>query len=158
MKRGFGVGGKSYQLARAFDVAVIVTPLEAGFCHVELVADIGPTRQGFVGGAAALSGTVSALAIVAGALGAPVAVPVVAVVAALASGATIARAHRNVADRMQLALEQVLDRLEHGEIRLRHQPDAPRPSPLLRIADEVRAAIADATQTVRQPPRRLPPG
>jgi len=155
MKRGFGVGGKSYQLARALDVTVVVTPLEQGFCHVELVADISQTRQGLVGGAVAVTGTGAALAIGASALGAILVVPVFAAVLGVTAGAAIVRAHRAFTDRMLLALEQVLDRLEHGEIRLRHQ-DGPRNSPLLRIAAEIRAAVADATQT-RQPPR-LPRG
>jgi hypothetical protein len=157
MKRGFGVGGKSYHLARAHDVAVVVTALEQGFCHVELVADIAPTRQGFLGGGVAVGGAGLAMGLTASALGAPLVIPVVAAVLGLSSGALIARAHRRSADRMQLALEQVLDRLEHGEIRPRHQTEGQRGFPLLRIAEEIRTAIADAAQT-RQPPRRLPPG
>lgn len=156
MKRGFGVGGKSYQLARALDVAVVVTQLEQGFCHVELVADISQTRQGLVGGAMAVTGAGGALAVTASALGAMLVVPAFAVVLGVAAGAAIVRNHRRFAGRMQLALEQVLDRLEHGEIRSRHLDDA-HASPLFRIAAEIRAAVADATQT-RQPPRRLPPG
>ena len=156
MKRGFGVGGKSYQLARALDVAVVVTQLEQGFCHVELVADISQTRQGLVGGAVAATGAGGALAVTASALGAMLVVPAFAVVLGVTAGAAIVRNHRKAAERMQLALEQVLDRLEHGEIRSRHLED-PHASPLFRIAAEIRAAVVDATQT-RQPPRRLPRG
>jgi hypothetical protein len=52
--------------------------------------------------------------------------------------ALIARRHRVENERVQIAMEQVLDRLERGEIRSEH---ALQPHPLERIADQVRKAF-----------------
>lgn len=157
MKRGFGVGGKAYQLARALDVAVIVTQLEQGFCHVELVADVSPARSGFLAGGGAVAGLFLLFAATAAAAAAPVATPIVAAAAGLGFGGLLARQHRRAAQRTHVALEQVLDRLEHGEIRPRHQLAGPRASAFVRIADEIRRAITDVADAPHRGPRRLPP-
>jgi len=41
----------------------------------------------------------------------------VAAAAGVAAGVALARTHRQTVGRVQLALEQVLDRLEHGDVR-----------------------------------------
>jgi hypothetical protein len=46
--------------------------------------------------------------------------------------------HRGENERVQVALEQVLDRLERGEIRPEHALPGPRASAFVRIADEIR--------------------
>jgi hypothetical protein len=160
MKRGFGVGGLRYELARALDVTAAVTQLEAGFCHVELIADLRPTRAGFAAG----SGIATGSGLVAGAVilaASHLVIPGLLIGGALLGagggiGALVVRGYRNAAARMQLALEQVLDRLERGEIRSRHQLDGPRASAFGRIADEVRKAITEISEVSRSS-RRLPP-
>jgi len=138
MQRGFKAGGKTYALTRATEVSGQVMPLESGFCHVQLVADVRNLRQARIGGAAGL--------VAAGATGTGVAValgillPIAVLPAALFSlGAlSVLAGHRPQSERIQVGLEQVLDRLERGEIRPEHALPGPRASAFLRIADEIR--------------------
>ncbi len=162
VKRGFGVGGKAYQLARALDVTVIVTQLEPGFCHVELSADLSAQRSGSV---AAALGSGGALALVGAAMmwvTGRADVPIAQVVALVPFGAAAltpvlaGRMQRTRAGHMTLALEQVLDRLEHGEIKPRHREEPSGLLPVARIVDEVRRAIAQVSDAA-QARRRIPP-
>jgi hypothetical protein len=134
-------GGRRYVLGRIPEVGGQVTPLEPGFCLVQLSADVQRARRSRIGGAAAL--------VSAGALG--TAGMIVAVIepaglvllpAALSAlGAIpIVRTHRRENETVMVALEQVLDRLERGEIRAEHAlpGKGPRESPFLRIAEEIR--------------------
>jgi hypothetical protein len=125
MKRGFGVGGKSYHLAKAEDVTVVVTQLETGFCHVEITANIRGKRNAVATATTATAGVLGALGVgVLAVLSVPLpflpvaAAPLVAAVAAPTIGS---HTQRKFAQNMQLAVEQVLDRLERGEIKPRHQ-------------------------------------
>jgi len=156
MKRGFGVGGRQYQLARAFDVTVSVTQLESGYCHVELAADVSPLRDGAIRAAVASSGTFVVLGGFALTLaGAVVIAPVSIGLGAVLLGATVAapplagRMQKTRSEQMQLALEQVLDRLEYGEIRPRHAVPDRVAGGLLNIAVEIRNAIADGADVRR---------
>jgi hypothetical protein len=160
VKRGFGVGGKNYHLARALDITVVVTQLEQGFCHVELTADISKMRAAMIGGGLGAAGGLTvagggAFAFLATAVVFPFAfIAVVPLVAAAAIPMVTGRAQRLKSGQMQLALEQVLDRLEAGEIKPRHA-NLP-PSPLLKVADEIRRAITESVEASRGQ-RRLPP-
>lgn len=160
MKRGFGVGGKNYHLARALDITVMVTQLEQGFCHVELTADVSKKRAEAIGGSAAGAG---ALVVTGGAMFAFLSTAVifpfalvafVPLAAAAAAPVLTGRATRQKSSHMQLALEQVLDRLEAGEIKPRHAD--PAPSPLFNVAEEIRKAITGSIEASRGQ-RRLPP-
>ena len=51
-------------------------------------------------------------------------------------GIAFARAHESENGKVQVALEQVLDRLEHNEIRADRR--LANPSPVERLADEIR--------------------
>src|SRR5437899_3098139 len=62
-------------------------------------------------------------------------------------GALIARTYRGANERMQIALEQVLDRLERGETRA--TPSLPGQHPLFRIADEVRKVFENPRPKTR---------
>jgi hypothetical protein len=160
MKRGFGVGGKSYHLARAAEVSVAVTPLEEGYCHVALTADVSNSRSGGIAGAGTVAGSgvlLSAILLAA----VPAAVPLVLLLPAvlgIGAAASIPRAHRRKAARVQLALEQVLDGLERGEIRPHPAMPGPRGSAFVRIADELKKSLVDVAGAVRQvPPPPKPP-
>jgi len=158
MKRGFGVGGRPYHLARALDVTVVVTPLEDGFCHVELSADVSQLRTGAVGGSAGGSAALLLTGAVIEALAFGISLPLMViafapVAAGLAVPLIVARAQRRRNGYMQLALEQILDRLEHGEIKPRHRNL--EASPIARFADDIRRAITDGIEQGRRPPRRL---
>jgi hypothetical protein len=53
-------------------------------------------------------------------------------------GLAVARTHRGLAARVEVGLEQVLDRLERGEIRAEHALPGARLNPLARIAEEIK--------------------
>lgn len=166
MRRGLGVGGKSYHLARAAEVSISVTPLEEGYCHVALSADVSNTRHGALSGATAVAATGVLVSSVLLAF-LPVAIPVFLLVPGaigVGIGAGIPKVHRRQAERVQLALEQILDGLERGEIRPRPMMPGPRASAFVRIADEIKKSLIDVAEAARQvppaPPKRptLPRG
>ena len=141
LKRSLGLGGRSYVLARAREIVSRVTQLDESRCHVQLVADLGNTRNEYLGGAAFLGGAGGAatgIAIVAGVI-APVAL--IPVVAAIPMAIFAARSRRQKVERVHVALEQVLDRLEHGEIRQRRPQARSQQNPLGWIADEIKKSL-----------------
>jgi hypothetical protein len=124
IKRGFGVGGRSYALARADEVGATVVPVDGGRVLVRLDASFGATRQRSVIGGGALAsaglvgggGLVTLAATMPGA-SMPIALIIGGVWAAVGGVgfAAVAKSYRSNVTRAQLALEQALDRLEHGE-------------------------------------------
>jgi hypothetical protein len=113
-----------------------VTQLEPGFCHVRLGAGVRNLRRRRVVGGTAISGTGVAMTgamMVIGAFGVVALAPLAVMVPV---GIAFARAHQNENARVQVALEQVLDRLERSEIRADHR--LPSPGPVERLADEIR--------------------
>ena len=143
IQRALGAKGKSYALARPAEVAGRVTQLEPGFCHVQLVANVQNLRRAHLTGAGALA----AMATAAVALGAVVPIALISPIL-FATGAVlgiaailVARRHRAQNERIQVGLEQVLDRLERGEIRPEHALPGPRVNALVRIAEELRKAF-----------------
>lgn len=138
MQRGLKAGGKTYALTRATEIAGQVTPLESGFCHVQLVADMRNLRQARIGGAAALATVGAAGTGVAIALGVLFPVAVLPVAAFSLGALALLGGDRPLNERIQVGLEQVLDRLERGEIRPEHALPGPRGSAFLRIAEEIR--------------------
>jgi hypothetical protein len=164
MKRGFGVGGRSYELAKAKDVTVAVTQLEPGFCHVEMTADLLPTRNGSATGAAVGGGTLGLLGVGALAISGPAALVIslgaIPLVAAVMVPALTVKAYRTRCSRVQLALEQVLDRLEHGEIKPKHRIERSNIEDLGaqlfgRVSTEIRRALNEPYGPGR---KQLPPG
>jgi len=139
-------GKRRYSLASASEIGAQVIPLEPGFCLVRLEADIREQRTKRITGATVL--TVLGWAMTASAV---LIAPPLALAQALAlvpgigltfAGGTVTRTHRAANERLQLALEQVLDRLERGEIRTPNQNALPGvPQTFARIADEVRKAF-----------------
>jgi hypothetical protein len=141
LKRSFQMGGRDYILARAREVAGQVSDLEAGRVFVRLVADVGNSRRDQLGGAGVLAVTGAAAAGVLILLGFAAPLAVVALPLAGAGAIAVARAHRREAERTQIALEQVLDRLEHGEIKLPTKSGRTGPQVLEWIADEIRRSL-----------------
>jgi hypothetical protein len=118
--------GRTYDLLRAREVAATAVGVDDTRTLVRLDADVSHARaQRLQGGIAiAAGGVVSGgliagfFAVVAAAPLAPVlAIGAVPVVAGFAACAAVARTHRHTVERAQLALEQILDRLEHGDAR-----------------------------------------
>lgn len=116
LRRVLDVGGRDYALIRAYEVAATVLPVDENRVLVSLEADLRGYRRrlamrvgevGLVGAA----GTASLFVI--GAMAAVSVAPVIVLPAVAAFGVRRAQ-HQNVV-RAQLALEQLLDRLERGE-------------------------------------------
>ena len=130
LRRNLKLGGRGFHLSRASDVAATVAVVDADRVHVRLDADLRKARSSRVmdGGAIATTGGVASAILLATVLSGAIpivaaAVPFVAV-GALLPGATTAalgynftRRHRGTVERVQLALEQMLDRLEHADVR-----------------------------------------
>jgi hypothetical protein len=142
IRRAFKPGGRDFALANAFEVGATVIAVDDAHAHVILDADFQPRRTR---GSLIVAGIAGAGGILSGgllftALPAIVAVaPAVAVTAISVAGGR--QVHKRVVTRAHLALEQLLDRLERGELKRRG-------------ADSLLGAIvAAATSSV--PPRRL---
>ena len=123
IRRTVNVSGRGYYLVEAGQVSATVLPVDGSRVVVRLDADIHASRSKRVGmggvlatmGAAA--GGIVGLALVVAHL--PLIIAAGAAVLPFAGGSVaaykVARTHRTVLSSVQLALEQVLDRLEHGE-------------------------------------------
>jgi len=53
------------------------------------------------------------------------------------TGVLVARGRLREVERVRVTLEQILDRLEHGEVEAQQQIRGPRQSAFVRIADEL---------------------
>lgn len=134
IQRAIGSRGRRYALASAAEIVGQVTQLEPGFCHVSLSADVQPRRERRIqGGLVVFALGAFAAAAFASFLG-PIGLAPAAVL--MPTGMAIARHHRADNERVQISLEQVLDRLERSEIR--DAPLLPGAHPFVRIAEEVR--------------------
>jgi hypothetical protein len=138
-----------FMLSNAELVAATVAPLEDGYCHVTLTAELPKTRKGYLGGAAAMTSVGLAGTLILGALGALAVVVPIPLIGGAAFGWAIVRMYPPIAQRTQLGLERVLDHVERGTVKPAHQV-APRPQGLLgAIANEVRRVIAAPTEPTR---------
>jgi hypothetical protein len=117
------LSGHAYYLVDARQVSATVLPVDSTRVVVRLDADIHPSRARRVGvggllvGAGGVAGGLLGLGLIIAHL--PILIAAGAAVLPFAGGTAgaykIARSHRTVLSGVQLALEQVLDRLEHGE-------------------------------------------
>ena len=138
LRRAFGGGGRKYVLASAAEVVTRVIETDERHCHVQLVADLANTRNGSLIGSSILVGggaTTTGIALV---LGVMVPVAVIPVVLSAPIAALVARSHRNELEKFQVALEQILDRLEHEEIAVKQKLIGPDVAGVGRIAQEIR--------------------
>jgi hypothetical protein len=116
-----------------------VTPIETGFCHVRLSADVRNLRRARLGGATFLV-SLGAVATVASTMIGVLAPYAMAPAAAfgIAATAVLFAGRRQQLEQIEVGMEQVLDRLERGEIRPEHALPRPRASAFVRIAEEIR--------------------
>jgi len=115
-RRIMNVGGHGYRLARAEEVAATVIAVDAERSIVRLDASLANVRsQRLAGGSAVvvIGGVATGILL---ALGVMAAVAVPPVAAGLVAGYFVARSHAPQVAGAQLALEQMLDRLERGEL------------------------------------------
>jgi hypothetical protein len=127
IRRGLNLGGRGYALTKATEVGATVVPVDAGRVLVQLNADLGPARRArVVGGGVTAAGGVLAGAsplLIGAALIPDPSLAFFALSGAIATAGTlggvmgglgIARTHRSAVTRTQLALEQILDHLQHS--------------------------------------------
>ena len=137
IKRGFNLGGRGYALSRAAEVGATVVAVDAERTLVRLDADLAPPRRSSVIGATltgvgslAGGGIIASVILV---LNFPLAIAAIGggavALTGMAGTAAVAKAHRKLVARAQLALDQVLDQIEHGF--------APKP----RLLDQLQSAI-----------------
>ncbi|MFI5235431.1 MAG: hypothetical protein ACHQXA_06955 [Gemmatimonadales bacterium] len=137
------VGGtaRPFMLARTKRVTAEITALEAGYCHVTLVADTRKARSGFIGGAAVLAGFGLLASVVLGVLHAWFPIAMIPLPLGLAAGYAALRQYVPVPARANLGLERALDALEQADD---HPPAAlppGRPGLLDTMLGEVRKAL-----------------
>jgi hypothetical protein len=115
-RRIMNVGGHGYRLARVHEVSATVIAIDAERSIVRLDASLANVRsQRIAGGSgvAVLGGVTGGILV---ALGVMTAVAALPVGAGLVAGYFVARSHAPQVAGAQLALEQMLDRLERGEL------------------------------------------
>ncbi|MFL5556314.1 MAG: hypothetical protein ACJ78D_11025 [Gemmatimonadaceae bacterium] len=123
LRRTVNVSGRGYYLMDAVQVSATALPVDPSRVVVRLDADIHASRSRRVGAGGALA---AVGAVASGILGLglvvahlPLVIAAGAAVLPFAGGSfaayKVARTHRGVLSSVQLALEQILDRLEHGE-------------------------------------------
>ncbi len=134
-------GGARAMLGKATTVAATITPLEAGYAHVQLSADLRMTRNAFLGGAAAFVSVGAAATAVMAVLGAFPLVLLLPLPAAMAAGYAATRPYAGVAERTRLGLERALDQLERRGSRTQAELPPERNSMITSLVQEVRKAL-----------------
>jgi hypothetical protein len=115
-RRIMNVGGHGYRLARAHEVAATVIAVDAERSIVRLDASLVNVRKARIAGGSGMvvaSGVASGILLALGVMAAAAALPVAA---GIVGGYFVARSHGPQVAGAQLALEQMLDRLERGEL------------------------------------------
>lgn len=141
LKRSFGIGGRQYVLAGAKETMGQVMAVDGGRCHIRLIADLSNTFGEHLWGAGVLAGagaTASAVIAILGFLPVIAALPLAG---AVPLAFIVGRSRYKDVERTHVALEQVLDRLEHGEIRVAPEFVGPRASAFVRIAEEIKKSL-----------------
>jgi hypothetical protein len=148
-------GKRKYSLASAAEVSAQIMQLEPGFCLVRLEADIREQRTKRISGATVLAvigwGMTGAAMIIAPPLALAQVLTLVPGIGLTIAGGAVVRTHRSANERVQLVLEQVLDRLERGEMRgSSSQGMLPGvPQTVARIAEEMRKAFENPRPKTR---------
>ncbi len=147
-------GKRRYSLAQAEEITAQVVQLEPGFCLVRLEANIKRQRANRISGGTVMAvvgwGLTGATALIAPPLALAQALMLVPGVGLTIGGAMVARTYRSANERVQVALEQVLDLLERGDMRSPAAEGAlPGVQTFARIAEEVRKAFENPRPKTR---------
>src|ERR1051325_11348197 len=141
-----------HMLARATLVSATFTPLESGYCHVALTANLHEARGAVVGGSVAGASAGAAAAIVLSVMSPFLIVAGLPLLLGGAIGWYTLRRFRPIAERSLLGLERALDFLERGGIKPGHELPPPRSGPaalIETIAGEIRKVIAASSERQR---------
>jgi hypothetical protein len=117
IKRALKIGGRDYALSQSHETSATVVQLDDSRVHVGLDADFSTNRRrgaNQVIGTTLVGGAATASLFVIGAMAAVAVAPVLILPAVGYAGARALQGR--VISRAQLSLEQLLDRLERGEI------------------------------------------
>ena len=125
---------------------------------MRLEADVRQERTKRISGATVMAilgwGLTGATALIAPPLALAQTLMLVPAVGLTLGGVMVARTYRGANERMQVALEQILDRLERGEIRSSSQGALPGTRAFVRIAEEVRKAFENPRPQAPRPKPR----
>lgn len=117
VRTSFDIGGRGFLLSRALTVAATVIPVEAARAMVRLDADFSGYRRNAAGTGGIIATLGAGASGVAAAIGVMLPVAVIPAVVLGAGGVYQARRRqRALVARGQVVLEQILDRLERGEL------------------------------------------
>ena len=117
VRRGFDLGGRGFALTRAHTVAGTVIRIDEGRSMVRLDADFSGFRRQAAGTGAAVATLGAGASGTALAIGVIMPVAIVPAIVLAVGGAYQARMRqRAIVARAHLVLEQILDRLERGEL------------------------------------------
>ncbi|KPJ92885.1 MAG: hypothetical protein AMS18_06460 [Gemmatimonas sp. SG8_17] len=105
---------------------------------MQLIADLSNTRSEYLLGSGLVMGSSAAATGVALVLGVLVPVAIIPVVLGVPIAYSVARDRRRQVEKLQVSLEQILDRLEHEDFNGKPGPGKPRPGFVERFADEIR--------------------
>jgi len=138
VKRELRMGGRQYVLAEAQEISAQVVPT-AGYSHVQLTANLDNTRRSHLQSGVAVAAIGAAATAVGITLSvAAFAAVIPAVLGALGALLVMRRRHQKL-ERVQVGLEQVLDRLEHDELSPPpRSKTAELPEAISRIANEIK--------------------
>ncbi|MGH7592209.1 MAG: hypothetical protein ACREL2_12305 [Gemmatimonadales bacterium] len=141
-RAGAVMGGvaRPFMLARCRQVTAAITPLEDGYCHVTLEADIRKTRDAIIGGATALVLVGGAAASILTVLHAFMPLALIPLPFGFVGGWAVLRGYPPVVARTQLGLDRALDALEQDTPAPVALPSG-RPGLLDAVLGEVRKAI-----------------
>jgi hypothetical protein len=145
----FDTSKPKFMLARADVVTAIMTPLETGYCHVQLSATLSKVRGGFLGGAVGGGSVGVAAAVVTATLSPFWLVMLPPLLAGGALGFYVLRRYRPVVERVHLGLERALDHLERGGAKAA-LGGVRGPGLLEVLAGEVRKAITSSSDPNRK--------
>lgn len=138
----FGRVSRGYLLDRVPSLRGTIAPLEPGYVHVSLTADMRARRGAYLGGGAAGASVGVAGAAILLALGAFPLIAIAPVVGGAALGIGIIRQYPPKVERVQLGLERALDFLQRGDPRVKPKAIPPRGGAISSlIADEIRKAL-----------------
>lgn len=135
-----GTGKRPFMLSRAATVSATVLPLESGYSHIALAADVRRVRGEYLASGAALAGAGAAGTAALVVLGALLPVALLPLPFALGIGYAVLRRYGPALARIQLGLERALDALEHGRPKPSYQLSE-RSGIIGLLADEVRKAL-----------------
>jgi hypothetical protein len=136
-----GSSKRPFMLSRASRITGGVTPLEPGYCHVTLNADLRPTRGSFLGGVGAVTIFGAAASAVLTVMSPFWLIALVPLPLVVGLDWVIVRQYAPVRERTQLGLERALDHLEQGVHQRPAELPSGRPGIVGLIAEEIRKAL-----------------